>query len=347
MRSGPDATVRLFEDVAQNFDQIIASGLPAETYDIALAGQHIRLEFAGPALVGKIMPALAHIQIAEPATAAPDLTIRLSDAVSTDTDMPQAPWCEGEFTSRREIIGANGPGYRVAYDLYCGIFSITALDRGMAYWWLADAERMPVYESAAPVREILQAWFEDRGGIFAHAAALGNDNGALLLVGRGGAGKSTTALAAADQQLALIGEDYCLLTGCDTQPQVHSLYASAKLSDRSLALLPEYAPLVLNRERGEDDKAVLMMHPAIAMQLAAPVKAIVMPRLVAGGGVRLIPAKPVQALMAIAPSSIMQLSGMGQSAMASFKGLVSNAPSYVLEIGGHPRSAAGVLAGLL
>jgi hypothetical protein len=347
MRSGPEATLRLLENLEHRFAGLAASSLPILVHHIALAGQVIRLKFVGPALVERIMPSLAHLAIEDDGEHHPDLTIHLWDAQSTSCALPPSPWTKADFEARRQVAGANGPGYRVAYDLYCGVFSLTALDRKTAYWWAPDADKLPIYESAAPLREILQAWFEDRAGIIAHAAAIGNEDGAILLVGRGGSGKSTTALACVGETMQLIGEDYCLLTQSPEIVTVHSLYASAKLSDHSLQLLPQFQALVQNPRREEGDKAVLFTHRAVPMQAAGPVRAIVLPRLVDEGETRLARVSAMRALMALAPSSILQLSGMGQGALEMFRLLAAQTPTYALDLRGHPSRARALLEGLL
>ncbi len=347
MRSGPDATLRLAENLGQSFKTLEAAAFPMLVHDIALAGQFIRLKFVGPALVDRIMPALSHLAIVNDGDRRPDLTIHLWDGRSTGCSLPPSPWTAADFKARRQIEGADGPGYRVAYDLYCGVFSLTALDQKTAYWWVPDAERLPVYESAAPVREILQAWFENRGGILAHAAALGNDDGAILLVGRGGSGKSTTAMACVSDTMRLLGDDYCLLTQTSGKMTVHSLYSSAKLTDRSLQFFPQFQSLVQNPQRDDDAKAMLFTYPALPMQQAAPVKAIVLLRIAGLRETALSRVSPLKALMALAPSSILQLSGMGQGALDMFRMLAAQTPTYALDLGGHPRGACELLEGLL
>jgi hypothetical protein len=65
-----------------------------------------------------------------------------------------------------------------------------------------------------------------------HVGAVEHDGLAALIVGAPGAGKSTTALAAAIRGAGFIGDDLCVVDGeehwIDGAPDVHALYASAK-----------------------------------------------------------------------------------------------------------------------
>ena len=60
---------------------------------------------------------------------------------------------------------------------------------------LEDASRLPPWERACPLRALLTWWAAPERLLMAHGAAVGSGEGALLLAGPGGSGKSTTALA--------------------------------------------------------------------------------------------------------------------------------------------------------
>ena len=69
-----------------------------------------------------------------------------------------------------------------------------------------------------------------RHGLMAicHAAVIGEDGVGLLIVGEGGRGKSTLALAAIGAGMDYLGDDYCLV---DPQPpyRAYRLFNTAKL----------------------------------------------------------------------------------------------------------------------
>lgn len=347
MPSAVDTTnIDLCSNLCTQFD-IAASKTGLIAHHLTIAGQRICLQFAGPDLVDRILPALLHLATDENGAVdgPPDLTIHIWDAASTGTDAPQMPWSHDQFGARREIQGANTANFRVAYDLFCGVLSFVSLKQGTAYWWISDRDRLPWYESAAPLREVLQAWFEHCGGIFIHAAALGTDDGAVLLVGPGGTGKTTTALACTSANLRLLGEDYCLLTEFDhTGLQVHSLYSSAKLTEQSMDMLPHLAPLVVNPDRQDADaKAVLFLSPTMPIQKSAKLRAIVLPVRSNIQDPQISPAKAKDALLALAPSTILQLSGMSQAGMSMMKHAAQSVPAYRLDVGTQPQDAADLL----
>lgn len=344
MQSPPKLTALLFREVEEQF-RLLPQAARCTTH-IEIAGTIFRLEFANEHLIPLILPALAHRQVDAPAHA-PHLTIRIWDTASTGVPMAQMPWQHSDFGARREIRGANGGGFAVAYDLYCGIFSIVSMEHGRAYWWVHSPAQIPDYERAAPLREIVQAWFDHTGGTFIHGAAVGDDGGCVVLVGRGGAGKSTTALASLSGGLRLLGEDYCLLTGVPSQPRIHSLYNSAKLDNASLQRLPHYASLTLNPQRTPDEKAILLLHPHFPLLPSAPVRAILLPRIADAPHTQVTVTSAAAALRALAPSTIMQLSGMGQTAFDRLKAFTQSVPVYLLHLGQDINQIPHILTALL
>jgi hypothetical protein len=107
-----------------------------------------------------------------------------------------------------------------------------------AVYWIDDAEEIPYWERSFPFRQILSWWLEPLAFQPVHAACVAWGDRGILMPGISGSGKSTTSLKLSLSGFDLLGDDYVLL---DTtrEPKVWSLYRSAKLSDRSLTLLPE------------------------------------------------------------------------------------------------------------
>lgn len=75
------------------------------------------------------------------------------------------------------------------------------------------------------------------GELVVHAGAVRVDDGALMLVGHSGSGKST-AVASFDQAgLALIGDDAMVITSANCRSQIRSVYPSLRLMPDSIAAL--------------------------------------------------------------------------------------------------------------
>jgi hypothetical protein len=134
--------------------------------------------------------------------------------------------------------------------------------RGLGFYWTEDVAAIPDYEHCAPLRKLLAWWMSSRGHQVVHAAAVGRDDGGVLIAGRGGSGKSTTALACLDSDLRFAGDDCCLLLAGTAAP--------APPRRRSAALLPARGRVRPGRHPGR--------HPGAAgarMRTAAMVSVVI------------------------------------------------------------------------
>jgi hypothetical protein len=236
--------------------------------------------------------------------------------------------------SRGEVGACDGDSVRIWFDIGTGLFSMINLESNRALLWVRDPTRLPIYVTAAPFRMILQAWLSRRGMYFAHAAAVGNARGAVMLAGTGGAGKSTTSLVCLAGGMDFLGDDYCLF-GVEPQPIVHSAYCSAKLDPEMLQRLPQFQSTVhLGNNLGED-KALLMLGEAYAMRLARsrPVRALLVPRVTnqAETVTEQIPA--FEGIRALAPSTMQQIAGPDPSAWRAITTLARKVPSFRIDVG--------------
>ncbi len=245
--------------------------------DILIAGSRLRLIFSGESLYREFMPALAHLEV--PATAAANVAIHIWDSESTGVAMVD-PICRHEcFTRRGDIWGMASERIRSAFHWVEG--SVNLLDFGsrVGIYWVPTAARLPYWAKASPLRTLLHWWMQQIGCQLLHAAAIGNGDGGVLIVGKGGLGKSTTALACLAAGMTYVGDDY-VVVGMEPSPRAHSLYCTAKLNGDHLERFAGFRPLATNLEFLGEEKAVIQLHPVHAQQIARsiPLRAVLMPR---------------------------------------------------------------------
>ena len=92
---------------------------------------------------------------------------------------------------------------------------------------------------------------------------------ALLLAGRSGSGKSTTAMLAFDSDLLYAGDDFALVRE-GPEPRVFGLYSSAKLNRDGLERMPALWPHVSNPSRLEIEKALVYLDGSDEVDPARP-----------------------------------------------------------------------------
>ena len=301
-----------------------------------IAGYPICLRFAGSALISRLTPALQHL--ATPPVPTPALTVCLWDSASTGTPMPPPPWAASDYLVRQEVRGYNDERIQTTFDVAAGVLSMLDIRQHFALYWTRDAFLLPTYERGAPLRAILHRFLRHHGRQLLHAGAVGGRTGGVLLAGKSGSGKSTTALAcldSLDSKLLYASDDYCLLA-TEPAPYVYSLYNSAKLDVEHMSRrVPHLRSLISNPEELETEKALFFVsqHHPEKITTGFPLRAILLPHVTGRRESTLTPASPIAALKALAPSSIFQLSGAGQAAFQAMAKLVKQVPCYRLELG--------------
>jgi hypothetical protein len=308
------------------------------------------LHFCDGALEELLYPALAHQKLREERTE-PNFKILAWDSLHSGVPMWSPPWTTGDYLSRGEIAGYNDERFRVVFNLDSGVLSFYDADRQIGLWWTQDFAQLPLYERAAPFLLLFHWWHALRreGSFLLHAAAIGTKNGgALLLAGRSGSGKSTTALASLlDHEWFYVADDYCVIRAEAEGATVHSLYCSAKLDAKMLANFPSLSHSVSSPDgwRDPQGKILLDLHRFFPNRLRKEfaLRAILLPRVpkerIGSGPNRFIPVGSGAAVRALAPSTLFQLPGAGPNNFRMIAVLTNRLPCFQLELG---REVAGV-----
>jgi hypothetical protein len=336
-------SVEYFQSVYELFKSSQQVTGPVER-SYRIGGYLIRLSFSGEALLS-LTRALEHLAVEDHST--PDLTICLWDSESTGQRMTPRPWQERDFLARGVIQGYNTERIYTAFQHGSAAVSVLDKERNLAVFWAPDP-RLPYWEHGSPLRTILHWWLLSQGLQLVHAAAVGNSTGGVLIGGKGGTGKSTTALACLESNLAYVGDDYTLL-GLDSGPVVHSLYNSAKLNSDQVQRLPALLPKIANTERLTEEKALLFVKEHYPSKVATrlPVRAILLPRVTGLAETRLKRVSVAMALAALAPSTIFQLPRAGNEAFKFLATFARQLPCFSLEVGTNLSTIPPVIEGLL
>lgn len=181
---------------------------------------------------------------------------------------------------------------------------------------------------------MIQWWLEKHGGQLLHAAAVGNSDGAVLITGKGGSGKSTSALACLDRGMKYLGDDYVIVKK-NPEPEVFSLYSTAKLNVEDLDRFPTLKKLAGERLRKNQEKDVMFLYPALKDQLvrSLPLKAVLTPEIQPAESTSIEPTSfwPIQRAMSFTTMS--QLPGTGEHTQRYINELISRLPSFKLRPG--------------
>lgn len=321
-----------FEEIRRAFDLAVrTTGIEQRFF--RLNGQTIRMCFAGPALVPLITSALQHLEI-EPQQDQ-SLTVGIWDDYSTGKTMPPPPWGDSyPYTRRGDLRGYNNEEIHTAYNITAGSLSVFHRTERLAFYWTRDVSQLPGYETSAPLRTILHWWSGLFDSQFVHAAAVGNREGGVLLAGKGGSGKSSTALQCIISGLRYVSDDYCMIN-LDPGPSATCLYSSAKLNPEDLDRFPSLIPSLANRERLPKEKAVFFLYQHFQERIlhSFPIRAILLPHRTEKMETTIWPASSLEAFRALALSTMSQLAAAGERSISFMHRLVQLLPSYHFGLG--------------
>jgi hypothetical protein len=305
-------------------------------------GKRALLQFSDGALEDLLYPALAHQELQE-GKAEVDFKILAWDSDHSGVPMWFPPWTTADYLARGEIAGYNEAPFRAVFNLDSGVLSLYDADRRIALWWTQDYDRLPLYERAAPFLLVFHWWHAlgGRDSFLIHAAAIGTeDRGGLLLTGRSGSGKSTTALACLlDGSWLYLADDYCVVRAGAERPIVHSLYCSAKLDRKTLAAFRGLSLRVSLNEIGRDPdgKIGFDLYECFPERFRQelPLDVIVLPRVSRPDNEapnRLTSVGAGAAVRALAPSTLFQLPGAAASNFQMITALANRLPCFQLEL---------------
>jgi hypothetical protein len=299
----------------------------------------VEVRFATHALAELLAPAFAHLE--GDASDRPELILHVWDSASTGAARPELAPRLLEQPAAEHADPFAGPSYAYAEEDFQALYqplpdllSVLTREGERGWFWAADAARLPFWDQAAPFRNLLSWWLAGRGLQQVHGGAVGTSAGGVLLVGKGGSGKSTVALSMLlEPRLRYAGDDYVALS-FGAEPWIHSLYSSAKLEPDNLERLPHVRSAVTNADRLETEKAVVYVHDAFRERIATgfPLRAVLLPRITEGEP-RVAKASAASALAAVAPSTVLQLRPPRREALSALARLLEHVPAFVLEVG--------------
>lgn len=321
-------------------DLIQVSGTIDRCFNIG--GYTVRLSFASEQMAAQMTQAITHLETT--LTEHPALTICLWDNATTQTKLPGLMpafirvfhWFWHDYLDgRMNVKSLCSDRFQMHFKLGPNIFSALDFQQDLALYWIDDAALLPYWEQGSPLQNILSWWTGRQQRQYVHAAAVGIESGGVLLAAKGGSGKSTSALSCLNSSLTYASDDYCLIA-TEPVPYVYSLYNTAKLKTaQDLERFPELAPLVTNRDRLDEEKALIFLKQHFPEKVVSgfPLRAILVPKITGERDTRLSRSTAIAALKALAPSTLFQLSGTGEGSFQMMSTLVKQIPCYTLELG--------------
>jgi len=323
--------------VYDQFRRAESSSLETATLSFRVADRFVvEVRFTSSRLLPRFRSAIAHL-LCEPSDQ-PDLTICVwGDAPAQFS--PYSRWGTPNgnlFTDSNCFLNCESEGGRLMAVNW---------SNSVGLLWMRDFNQFAWWEDSRPFIDILHWWLRRKRFFFVHAAAVGTASGAALLVGKGGAGKSTTALGCLENGLYYSGDDFCLIGKSDV-PYVYGIYSSAKVE--TIDSLPEFRPSLSKKTRVKGEKEMLFLYPQFESQIAEriPLSAILIPQIANQVHTRVTPSSHHAAVKALLPSTT-ELRGYDVDDFYGVFAVTRGVPAYTLELGSDRQQTVAVISELL
>ena len=204
--------------------------------------------------------------------------------------------------------------------------------------WVGKTERLTQYEAGRPLHSQLLLWHRDQGMQAVHAGLVARSGEGVLFGGAGGSGKTTTALTCLMRGFSFLADDYVGLEPAgDGEFVGHSLYSSSHFEPEHLQRFPELLPHAAPGKLPIEDKHLVLLPDVFPTGFAhsARIRAVALPRVQDIPTSRLRPARRGEALLRLAPSSILMLphAGVSGGGFENMADLVASVPVYWLDLG--------------
>ena len=211
--------------------------------DLLIAGIPVRLQASDQQLLSAFTTALTHHK--RP-IAKPQAVIRIWSAAATGIQRPTMP----EALQQRVIARCKNLGeeqrYLLDFDPTGGMVTVIDTATAQVNVCLSSLKHLPHWERAAPLRSAMSWILQQQDIHLLHAAAVADDGGAALLLGAGGAGKSTASLRCHQAGMQFLGDDLCAFQA-GSRPRVFNVYGTAKTVWNDLAHFQDFQSLLISK----------------------------------------------------------------------------------------------------
>lgn len=337
-----------YESVFNLTDNVFNFSSAIEKRCISVAGILIECRFAGDALLPIIMPALEHLLI-DSCKKQPDYKIDIWDSESTQMEFPASPCGIDEILVRGELEGFNSERFEVAFFTHARMLIVLDHDLKRGVVCLATSLEIPAFELACPLRGILSWILRRNDTVMIHAASVGTPDGCLLIGGKSGAGKSSTALRGLAGGLYYFGDDICAISNRLNSPTVFGIYSSGKTFSSDLKLFPTLKSSIHSHFEEFYEKEVYFFYNQFQGQLplSGKIKAVIIPFQDATLTIGFEKIPYANALSVICSSTKNLLPHAGNEMFQILASILHQVPCYRFNLGNDPSLIADSLANFI
>lgn len=336
-----------FINVRNTTNKALQSPSHQTVYQIQLNTLSIELNICGESLASLFIPALKHL-LKVTNKKVPDYRLTIWDSKTTGVPLPFSPVNFDKIKARGEIEGLNNNRFNTAYFGYARMLSIIDFNSKEGYICLHSTNNIPAFEIASPFRAILSWIFRKHSSFFLHAGAVSIENKGLLLVGKSGSGKSTTALKCLLEGFNYLGDDLCGISFDENGATAHRLFSSGKSMQHGNIQFQELDAYKVPVSEFDYDKNLFILRPPLLDYSgnSCTISGIVLPEVSTGLPV-LEPVPRAKIMQQLVISTQQLLPDAGTEIMEGVSLLLKKTPCFKLRLGNDICKVPPILKNLI
>jgi hypothetical protein len=278
---------------------------------------------------------------------APDLDLNLAVLdYETHPELPRGRWASEMFGLAMLAGGLKSSGLEGSLNVDESFLQFYDPATGSGIEALVRPGQFPPWVASFPLRNFFHWAYQGIGWRIIHAGTLAIDGQGVMLVGKGGSGKSGTTLAGIVAGLDSAGDDYLAVENGDEGVYAYPVMKLMKQDTRGLERLgldpvaPVVGPLNWQSKHEFDFEDLGCGRRASKVDL----RAILLPRIADAPRTVISPAPSRTAMMEMAPNNLQQLPDGWRKGLAFTATIARRLPAFHLDLSNDPHEIAGTIA---
>ncbi len=320
----------------QNLFQLASVKLDGiHSLNFQLANKNLTITSAGEKLLHHTTQALSHLIVKSPVLKEKPFTIFMWDENESGISLPNPPWVTPDNLLEDTFVQFHLDYYFAERFHNQSILYLYNLKENSAFCVIKDADQLINYFVAAPFIKLISVWASKQKLNILHAGCVSLNNKGVLIVGKSGKGKSSTSVQCVIDGLDYLSDDYILIDDTGEKTVAYSIFNTGKLKFNHIEKFKKIQSFIEIGKLDQNNKPLLFLAPIFKDQIKqnTEVKAIIVPLITSNVTANYYRISSIEALKALAPSTLVQLRINGLNELKSLADLTRKFPNFCLELG--------------